>query len=52
MNYYYRFHFSIVLKGIRIRLDISGNNIHSAYSKVRRMYPKAEKIQVLQTERV
>lgn len=52
MNYYYRFHFSIFLKGVRIKLNINGNNIYSAYSKARRMYPQADKIQVTQTERI
>lgn len=37
---------------VRIKLNINGNNIYSAYSKARRMYPQADKIQVTQTERI
>lgn len=51
MNDYYKYHFHVIQDGKKIRFHLCGNNIYSAYSKARKLYPNAEKIQILQTER-
>jgi len=52
MNYYYRYYFSVIVCGKRIKFYICGNNIYSAYTKVRKLYPGAEKIDFLYTEKM
>lgn len=52
MNYYYRYYFSVTVGGKRIKFHVYGNNIYSAQTKVRKLYPGAEKIQMLHTERI
>lgn len=52
MNYYYRYHFYVVDGGKKIKFYVCANNVYSAHSKVRKLYPGAEEIQVLQTERM
>ena len=52
MNYYYRYYFSVTVGGKRIKFHVYGNNIYSAQTKVSKMYPEAEKIQMLHTERI
>lgn len=47
MNYYYRYHFYVIQGGKKIRFHVCANNIYSAYSKVNKLYPEAEKIQML-----
>lgn len=52
MNYYYRYHFYVVDGGKKIKFYVCANNIYSAYSKVNKLYPEAEKIQIQHTERI
>lgn len=52
MNYYYRYHFSIVEDGKKINLFVCANNAYSAHSRVKKLYPRADKIQVKHTERM
>lgn len=52
MNYYYKYHFYAILGGKKIKFYVCANNVYSAYSKVSKMYPEAEKIQILHTERI
>lgn len=52
MNYYYRYHFYVVEGGKKIKFYVCANNIYSAHSKAKKMHPGAEKIQVIETERI
>lgn len=52
MNYYYKYHFYAILGGKKIKFYVCANNIYSAYSKVNKLYPEVEKIQMLHTERI
>lgn len=52
MNYYYRYYFSVTVGSKRIKFHVCGNNIYSAHSKARKLYPRAEKIQMQHTERM
>ncbi len=52
MNYYYKYHFCAIQYGKKIRFYVCANNVYSAYSKVNKLYPKAEKIEMWRTERM
>ena len=46
-----RYHFSVLIQGVRIKLHINANNAQSAFSKVKRIYPMAEHIHLIRSER-
>lgn len=52
MNYYYRYHFNVIQGGKKIKFYVCANNVYSAHLKAKKMHPGAEKIQVIQTERI
>ena len=52
MMYYYRYHYSIMINGIRIKVNVNANNQISAYQKVKRLYPMAEKIHLTRSEKI
>lgn len=52
MNYYYRYYFSVTVGGKRIKFHVCGNNIYSAQTKVRKLYPGAEKINFMYSEKM
>lgn len=52
MIYHYRYWFSVSVHGKRIKIHICGNNISSAHSRIMILYPDADKILFLHTEKM
>jgi hypothetical protein len=46
-----RYHFSVTIQGVKIKVHINANNAQSAFSKVKRTYPMAEHIHLIRSER-
>lgn len=46
-----RYHFSVTIQGVRISVHTNANNAQSAFSKVKRIYPMAEHIHLIRSER-
>lgn len=47
-----RYHFNILIRGIKIKVNVNANNPMSAYSKVKRLYPMAQHIHLIRAERI
>ncbi len=48
---YYRYHFNVTICGIKHKQNVTANNQVSARAKVKRMYPMAERIKLVRTDR-
>ncbi len=48
---YYRYHFNVTICGIKHKLHVPANNQGSARAKVKRMFPMAERITLVRTDR-
>lgn len=47
-----RYHFNVITNGIREKVHINANNPGAAYSKCKRLYPFAQKIHLVRSERI
>lgn len=46
-----RYHFNIMIGGIKLNVNVNANNRMTAYGKVKRLYPMATNIHLTRTER-
>ena len=46
-----RYHFNIMIGGIKLNVNVNANNQQTAYGKVKRLYPMATNIHLTHTER-
>ena len=47
-----RYHFNIMIGGIKLNVNVNANNQQTAYGKVKRLYPMATNIHFTRTERL
>ncbi|SFO99107.1 hypothetical protein [Prevotella sp. tf2-5] len=47
-----RYHYSITVQGVRVRVNVNARNQQSAYGKVKRQNPMAEKIHLVRSEKI
>lgn len=46
-----RYHFNIMIGGIKLNVNVNANNRMTAYGKIKRLYPMATNIHLTRTER-
>ncbi len=46
-----RYHFNIMISGIKLNVNVNANNQQTAYGKVKLLYPMATNIHLTHTER-
>ena len=46
-----RYHFNIMIGGIKLNVNVNANNQQTAYGKVKRLHPMATNIHLTRTER-
>lgn len=46
-----RYHFNIMISGIKLNVNVNANNQQTAYGKVKRLYPMATNIHLTHTEK-
>jgi hypothetical protein len=47
-----RYHFSVTINHVRIKVHINARNQMSAYGKVKRLYPMATSIHLMRSEKL
>ena len=47
-----RYHYSVTLNGVKIKVHVNANNQMSAYGKVKRLYPMVTSIHLLRIENI
>ena len=46
-----RYHFSVIINGVKVKVHVNANNQMSARGKVKRLYPMAKSIHLIRPER-
>lgn len=47
-----RYHFNVYVRGVRVKVSVNARNPMSAYGKVKRLNPMAEKIHLVRSEKI
>ena len=47
-----RYHFTIIIHGVRANVNVNARNPQSAYGKVKRLNPMAERIHLVRSEKI
>lgn len=47
-----RYHFSVIINGVKIKVHVNANNQMAARGKVKRLYPLAASIHLIRSERI
>jgi hypothetical protein len=47
-----RYHFTVTMQGIKTKVHQNARNPQSAYSKVKRLYPLAERIHLIRSDKI
>lgn len=47
-----RYHFSVTINHVRIKVHVNARNQMSAYGKVKRLYPMATSIHLIRSEKL
>ena len=47
-----RYHFSVTINGVKVKVHVNANNQMSARGKVKRLYPIATSMNLIRTEKI
>lgn len=47
-----RYHYSVTINGVRIKVHVNAKNQMSAYGKAKRLYPTATSIHLIRSEKL